>query len=147
MLKKLLIVTLAAAALATGCTGGGAGGTGGKRDMSEFMYLRGVFTWWDAEDEFKLKKVDGQPDVYFSSAELVADGQPYDYKFADAGWSAGSNCGFKGKEDEVVEVGKRSKVNCSSAFENFKFTPPETGVYNFFIDFSGETPETYIEKE
>ncbi|MFD2096183.1 hypothetical protein ACFSJ3_09325 [Corallincola platygyrae] len=145
MFKKLLLVTLAAAALATGCSGGGSSGSG-KRDLSEFMYLRGVFTWWDAEPEFQLKKAD-KPDVYFASAELVADGQPYDFKFADAGWSAGSNCGFKGKEDEVVEVGKRVKSNCSSAFENFKFTPPETAVYDFFIDVSGEVPEVYIEKQ
>ncbi|TAA41086.1 hypothetical protein [Corallincola spongiicola] len=144
MFKKLLLVTLAAAALATGCSSGSSSSSG-KRDLSEFMYLRGVFTWWDAEPEFQLKKTE-TTDVYYASAELVADGQPYDFKFADAGWSAGSNCGFKGKEDEVMEIGKRSKVNCSSAFENFKFTPPETGVYNFFIDVTKETPEAYIEK-
>ncbi len=143
MFKKLLFVTIAAAALATGCAGGGASGTG-KKDLSSFMYLRGVFTWWDAEEEFKLKPA-GQ-DLYYASAELVADGQPYDYKFADAGWSSGANCGFLGKEDEIVEVGKRNKVNCSSVFENFKFTPPETGVYNFYIDVSKEVPEHYIEK-
>ena len=140
MFKKLLFVTLAAAALATGC----AGGAGGKRDLSEFMYVRGVFTWWDAEEEFKLKKAGDN--LYYASAELMADGNPYDFKFADAGWSAGANCGFLGKEDEVMEIGKRVKVNCNSVFENFKFTPTESGVYTFYIDTSKEVIEAYVEK-
>lgn len=139
MFKKLLFVTLAAAVMATGCAGGG-----GKRDLSEYMYVRGVFTWWDAEEDFKLKKAGDN--LYYASGELMADGNPYDFKFADAGWSAGANCGFLGKEDEVLELGKRVKVNCNSVFENFKFTPTETGVYNFYIDTSKEIPEAYVEK-
>ena len=45
-----------------------------------------------------------------------------------------------------MEIGKRVKVNCNSVFENFKFTPAESGVYNFYIDTSKEVIEAYVEK-
>lgn len=146
MFKKIAAISLSVAALALGgcgATDGDAGATG-KPDMSKVMFLRGVFTWWDAEEEFRIKRVDG--DLYMAKAELVADGQPYDFKFADAGWTSGKNCGYKGKEDEVIELGKKSKANCSSVFENFKFTPAEDGVYTFYIDFGGADPIVSVEK-
>lgn len=35
-------------------------------------------------------------------------------------------------------------ANCSAVFENFRFTPPETGVYGFYFDTRGEIPQVYI---
>jgi len=143
MFKKIAAIGVSVAALSLGGCGATDGGDGAT-DMSKTMFLRGVFTWWDAEEEFRIKRVDG--DLYKASAELVADGQPYDFKFADAGWTSGKNCGYKSKEDETVEIGKKSKANCSSVFENFKFTPAEDGVYTFYIDFGGEDPIVSVEK-
>jgi hypothetical protein len=31
-------------------------------------------------------------------------------------------------------------------FENFRFTPPESAVYGFYFDVTGETPTVYIKK-
>ncbi|WLQ12749.1 hypothetical protein O5O45_23765 [Hahella aquimaris] len=138
MQKPILISALAATLLLAGCAS-----TGGKRDLSQSLYLRGQFAWWDALDEYKVKKAG--PDLYVASVELKADGQPYELKFGDAAWSAGTNCGFLSQEDQMLEFGKKSKANCSSVFENFKFNPPETGVYSFYLDNSGEQPVVYVE--
>lgn len=118
-----------------------------SKDYDE-MYLRGVFTWWEADENYKLVKLDGS-NIYYSSAELVADGQPYDFKFADENWSPGYRCGYLIKdEDEVVTEGVRVKVNCDTPVDNFKFTPPTTGIYNFYIDFTvPELPEVYVKKQ
>ncbi|OZG75315.1 hypothetical protein BTA51_02720 [Hahella sp. CCB-MM4] len=138
MKKHLMVSALAATLIFTGCA------TTGKRDLSQSVYLRGQFAWWDALDEYKVKRVSS--DVYMASAELTADGQPYEMKFGDAGWTSGTNCGYLSQaEDQVLEFGKKSKANCSSVFENFKFTPPETGTYNFYLDVSGEVPLVYVE--
>ncbi len=140
MVKHLKVLALAAVVGIAGCAGGG-----GARDYSQMLYLRGQFAWWDALEEYKVKSVGDQ--VYKSTVELTADGQPYELKFGDAGWSSGTNCGYLSQEeDQVLEFGKKSKANCSSVFENFKFTPPETGKYDFFIDFGGEVPTVSVEK-
>lgn len=138
-LKSLITTTLAALLLLQGCAS-----TGGKRDLSESLYLRGQFAWWDALPEYKVKKVEA--DLYRATAELKADGQPYEFKFGDASWSTGTNCGYLTEEDKIIEVGKKAKANCSAVFENFKFTPKETGEYAFFLDVSGENPVVYVEK-
>ena len=140
-MKKFLTVS---ALMATMLLSAGCATTGGGNDLSNTMYLRGQFAWWDALDEYKVKKV--SEGVYMSSVELTADGQPYEMKFGDAGWTSGTNCGYLSQEaDQVLEFGKKSKANCSSVFENFKFTPPATGTYNFFLDVSGEVPLVYVE--
>lgn len=144
MFKRLLLAS-AVAALATGCASSGSSVTGNAietRDLNEFIYLRGVFTWWDAEPEFKVKA--RSKNIYCANAELVADGEPYEFKFADKDWT--TNCGFLDEEDEVVQPGRRSKSNCQSAFNNFKFTPEETGNYAFCIDVTKEIPEVFVEK-
>lgn len=148
MFKKVLLMSVVASAalLVAGCGSTSSAGAGGAKDYSKILYLRGVFTWWDAEEDYKVKKVGDAR--YMSKAELVADGQPYEFKFADGAWTSGTNCGYKTKEDEVIELGKPAKSNCSSAFENFKFTPPENGVYDFYIDFTDpKIPTVTVEKD
>ncbi len=141
MKARLTVLSLITATLLlTGCATTGSG----KRDLSEIMYLRGQFAWWDALPEYKVQKAGD--DVYVARAELKADGQPYEFKFGDAGWTSGTNCGYLTEEDKVVEIGKKVKANCASVFENFRFTPAEDGVYEFYLDVSGETPLVYIKK-
>ncbi|MFT5674645.1 MAG: hypothetical protein ACI808_000568 [Paraglaciecola sp.] len=99
------------------------------------LYLRGVFTWWEADPKYKLLKVAN--DRYATSIKLIADGQPYDFKFADADWTPGLNCGYLNEErDRVLSLGQPVKSSCETSDENFRFTPTETGVYEFTIDFS-----------
>lgn len=103
--------------------------------LDRVMYLRGVFNWWEADDSFKLIK---QPDgSYMTSVELIADGQPYDFKIADANWSQGFNCGYLHKSnDEVVTLNRLLKADCNTTANNFKFTPKQTGSYSFYVNFS-----------
>jgi hypothetical protein len=111
------------------------------------LYLRGVFNWWEAEESFRLYKVSDR--LYTAETELIADGQPYDFRIADADWSKGANCGYQDKEaDEVIRLNRSVNADCSSINNNFKFTPRETGIYQFFIDFKDvQSPTVKIRRK
>ncbi|MGK0476650.1 MAG: hypothetical protein ACJAYV_002325 [Oleispira sp.] len=105
-----------------------------KEQNYDGLYLRGVFSWWEADEKYKL--ITTADDVYSTSIELIADGQPYDFKFADSNWTPGMNCGYASQSDKVIVVGKSVKSNCETTDENFRFTPSQTGIFQFTIDFS-----------
>ena len=106
-----------------------------KEKHYDGLYLRGVFSWWEADEKYKLVELSDR--VYSTSIELIADGQPYDFKFADANWTPGMNCGYASESDRMIVVGDTVKSNCDTTDENFRFTPTETGTFKFIIDFSG----------
>jgi hypothetical protein len=106
-----------------------------KEHNYDGLYLRGVFSWWEADEKYKLVELSDQ--VYSTSIELIADGQPYDFKFADSNWTPGMNCGYASESDRVIVVGDAVRSNCETTDENFRFTPTETGTFQFTIDFSG----------
>lgn len=134
MRKLLITVTVASIFGLSGCA------TNIMEPFSESttydeLYLRGVFTWWEADPKYKLIKVGNQR--YSTTIKLIADGQPYDFKFADADWTPGLNCGYLNEErDRVLALDVPVKSSCETTDENFRFTPSETGVYEFSIDFS-----------
>lgn len=100
------------------------------------LYLRGVFTWWEADEKYKVVEI--SEDRFATNIRLIADGQPYDFRFADLNWSPKLNCGYaKVSEDQVVTLDDSVRANCESKDENFRFTPQETGLYQFSIDFTG----------
>ena len=95
MKQQLTTLALTSLLAISGCAT-----SGGARDYSDSLYLRGQFAWWDALPEYKVKTV--EPGVYRTEVELKADGQPYEFKFGDANWSSGSNCGYLSeKEDDI----------------------------------------------
>lgn len=99
------------------------------------MYLRGVFTWWEADPQYQLTLKGGS--TYATTIELIADGQPYDFKFADKNWTPGSSCGYKSQyRDQSITLGKTVYADCNTTDENFRFVPKETGLYEFTINFS-----------
>jgi hypothetical protein len=106
-----------------------------KEQNYDGLYLRGVFSWWEADEKYKL--VEKSHQVYSTTIELIADGQPYDFKFADLNWSPGMNCGYSSESDKVIIVGSSVRSNCESTNENFRFTPKLTGLFQFSINFSG----------
>ena len=110
------------------------------------LYLRGSFSWWEAEETYRVSEIGN--DQYKAVVALRADGQPYDFKFADKNWTMGLNCGFLDKEDdEVITLGKSVAVNCSTPVDNFIFVPQENGKYIFTIDFSGwGSPKLTVDK-
>ncbi|WAJ70462.1 hypothetical protein [Catenovulum adriaticum] len=112
-------------------------------DRSDFLYLRGNFTWWDTEEHAKVERVEGQ--LYKATVDLIADGQPYEFKFADVNWSLGANCGYYEASDQLVTTDNSVTANCSAKFEPFKFVPEQTGEYDFFIDFADEDePQVWV---
>jgi hypothetical protein len=106
-----------------------------KESNYEGLYLRGVFSWWEADEKYKLIELSDQ--VYSTTIELIADGQPYDFKFADSNWTPGMNCGYANETDKVIVVSVPVRSNCESTDENFRFTPIETGTFEFTINFNG----------
>lgn len=109
-----------------------------KEQKYDGLYLRGVFSWWEADEKYKL--VERSELVYSTSIELIADGQPYDFKFADAKWTPGMNCGYANESDRIIVVGDSVRSSCETTDQNFQFTPTETGIFEFTIDFSGFGP-------
>ncbi|MFC3094194.1 hypothetical protein DRW07_11965 [Alteromonas sediminis] len=95
------------------------------------LYLRGVFNWWGtvAAHQFKPGNVSG---VWHADIDLVADGQPYDFKIADAVWTPSQSCGAL---SQVTEITTKSStpVHCSSQAMNLRFTPSDNGVYRFTL--------------
>lgn len=118
-----------------------------EQEQIQDLYLRGVFTWWEADENYKMQRL--SETLFKGEAELIADGQPYDFRIADAQWSEGSNCGYLQKDnDEQVKLGKPVKASCDMTNNNFKFTPSETGLYEFYIDFSHSAhPQVTINKK
>lgn len=112
----------------------------------ENMYLRGVFTWWEADENFKLSLVNKK--LYMASAKLIADGQPYDFKFSDAEWTPEYSCGSVQASGLVLDTIKTQIAKCDASSGNFRFTPDETGKYEFYIDFTDPlSPSVYVRQE
>lgn len=108
------------------------------------MYLRGVFNWWEVNESFKLQA--DSNDSYAVTIELIADGQPYDFKVADSNWSMTLNCGNE-FDAEAMQLGQALDLTCASDSLNLQFTPPETAMYRFILDVSNNAePELMIEK-
>jgi len=106
------------------------------------MYLRGVFNWWEASEQFKLVRV--SPNIYTITIELIADGQPYDFKVADAAWAPEFNCGFE-YEPERIELNNAVELVCESTSQNIQFVPSETGLFAFEFDISdNDEPELSV---
>ena len=97
------------------------------------MYLRGVFTWWEADENYRLQAEGGK--VFSSSAKLIADGQPYDFKFADENYTPGTSCGSPlGIQNMDITLDATVIADCDNPQGNFKFTPEVTGTYRFTLD-------------
>lgn len=110
------------------------------------LYLRGVFTWWEANPSYKVKE--GSDEVYSASVKLIADGQPYDFKFADENWTPGLACGPLSNRDINLKAGAKALVDCQNPKENFKFTPNKTGLYRFIFDARNQSqPIVYVLKD
>lgn len=142
---KLMVLTFSLIALSA-CT------TRSARDLISFepdknyqdMYLRGVFNWWEATEQFKFKRV--SPDLYTITIELIADGQPYDFKVADASWTPEFNCGFE-YAPRIIEMYDVVELVCELSSQNIQFIPSETGMFLFEFDISDNNdPELTISR-
>lgn len=114
-----------------------------KKDYSN-MYLRGVFNWWEVNQAFKL--LPSSNDVYAVTIELIADGQPYDFKVADESWTMILNCGNQFGAS-AMQLNDETDLVCASDSLNLQFTPAETAFYRFELDVSNNSePSLVIQK-
>ncbi|QJR82803.1 hypothetical protein CA267_009425 [Alteromonas pelagimontana] len=93
----------------------------------ENLYLRGVFNWWEANDPYKLTRGKGG---WFVDVELIADGQPYDFRLSDAYWTPDQTCGAEYK-GQMALLATAAYLDCGAESENLQFTPQSTGTYRF----------------
>ncbi|MBT0586669.1 hypothetical protein [Alteromonas oceanisediminis] len=95
------------------------------------LYLRGVFNWWEAEPAYRLTK--DYRGGYSVTIELIADGQPYDFKVADADWTPANSCGSQDIV-EIITLTSTHSLYCGAETANLQFTPQSTGWYTFWVE-------------
>lgn len=95
----------------------------------ENLYLRGVFNWWEASPSYRFNE---STEGWFVDVELIADGQPYDFRLSDDKWTPSQSCGGKYKGQPVM-VESMVYLICQQASENLQFTPSTTGIYRFVV--------------
>lgn len=108
----------------------------------EQMYLRGVFNWWEAEPAYLLQAA---AQHYIVDVELIADGQPYDFKFADQAYTPHLTCGSTAPQGKTLLLDDVSAMSCHAGAGNFKFIPQETGTYRFTVS-PGQPAELKISR-
>ena len=114
-----------------------------EKDYSK-VYLRGVFNWWEVTEPFKFEVI--SEDLLAVEVELIADGQPYDFKVADAAWSPSYNCGLAAAVD-ALPLGDSIELYCYTDSLNLQFMPSETAMYRFNLDVSNQQyPKLTIQK-
>ena len=93
------------------------------------IYVRGIFNWWEAEPAYLLQ--DNQDGTYSISVDLIADGQPYDFRLADEYWTPYKSCGA----EAILEVQEYKTVQlyCAEDSKNLQFIPTVTGVYEISV--------------
>ncbi|WOI37560.1 hypothetical protein R1T43_00565 [Alteromonas sp. CI.11.F.A3] len=95
----------------------------------ENLFLRGVFNWWEATSAYQFKK---DSNGWYVNVELIADGQPYDFRLSDAIWTPSQSCGGNYKGQSVM-VSTKIFLVCKQGSENLQFTPSNTGIYRFQV--------------
>ena len=131
-LAKVVVCAIVSAAI-TGCASSQKIADALLEEPIDFtnVFLRGSFSWWEADEKFRLNEIGNGE--YAVSVDLVADGQPYDFKFADTDYTPKYTCGFASQQMEVLQEGVEADVSCNTAasVDNFKFTPTSSGTYQF----------------
>ncbi|MFM2475745.1 hypothetical protein [Celerinatantimonas sp. MCCC 1A17872] len=120
--------------------------SGSKIQIDRPIYLRGVFTWWDADPQYQLQQVSGQKGLWMTEAELIADGRPYEWKIGDKDWHCGTDFGYK-SDSSLLKEGQKRVVDACAEFNSIKFIPKTDGTYQFFLDLRGQDPVVYVRKK
>lgn len=135
MLRSYNVLLIASVMLLTGCAVPSTSDIFSSKPEKNYnnIYLRGVFNWWEATEAFKFIALD--EDTLIVDIELIADGQPYDFKVADDTWSPSFNCGLA-TQGLALRMGEERELYCYSDSLNLQFIPPETATYRFRLDVS-----------
>ena len=128
----------------SGCANNGVFSQPQVESLSDYsnVYLIGTFNWFEAVETFRF--VPKGNNLYVASAQLIADGQPYDFKVSDPKWSESTNCG-RFLSEQVIEINEKVTLYCAADSGTIKFTPPTTAVFTFSLDVSiNKTPKLII---
>lgn len=107
------------------------------------MYVRGIFNWWEAEPTYLLTA--SNDDYYSIVVDLIADGQPYDFRLADEYWTPHKSCGAT----QVMEVVNSVPLElyCAGDSKNLQFIPKVTGSYQFKVEQTDSSLTLVITKQ
>jgi pullulanase len=97
------------------------------------IFVRGGFNDWGnptPTEAYKLQFLGGA--AYSVSAPIAAAGN-YEFKIADAGWTADTNCGA-GAAGNSVRLGIPLTLECQNNSGNLRMTAPTAGNYTFDLD-------------
>jgi pullulanase-type alpha-1,6-glucosidase len=96
------------------------------------LYVRGSFTDWanPPTEQYKLQFLGATG--YSVSAPIGKTGG-HEFKVADAGWTASTNCGA-GAAGDSVRLGIPLQLECRDGSGNLKMSAPTTGNYTFALD-------------
>lgn len=96
----------------------------------ENLYLRGIFNWWEARETHKFK---AGSQGWYVELELIADGQPYDFKLSDFNWTPTQSCGAKYQGQKALQA-EATYIVCGADSSNLQFTPDKTAIYRFTVN-------------
>lgn len=111
------------------------------------VYLRGEFNdcpWDKLSDRCLIRRVGDR--VYMATAYMRVDWAPYKFRFGDAKWTSGTNFGYASESRPGIYIygGTPLRLSSDAVFDEIKVTPPHDGKYDFYLDFSGDVPVTYV---
>ncbi|NMH60616.1 hypothetical protein [Alteromonas ponticola] len=101
-----------------------------ERIALDELYVRGVFNWWEAKQNHRVQ-IKGQQGVV--DVELIADGQPNDFKFSNQYWSPSQTCGGS-YAGQIVSTRSTLYLTCGANAQTLQFTPSDDGTYRFIIN-------------
>ncbi len=97
------------------------------------LFVRGGFNDWgnpSPTEQYKLQFLGGKD--YSVSAPIGTAGN-YEFKIADAGWTAATNCGA-GAAGDTVRFGIPLTLECRNDSGNLKIAAPAAGNYTFALN-------------
>jgi len=93
------------------------------------LFVRGGFNDWGNTETYRLRFLGGTD--YAVSAPVSPAGN-YEFKIADAGWTASTNCGA-GAAGDTVRFGIPLQIECRDGSGNLKLSAPSAGDYTFAL--------------
>ena len=112
------------------------------------VYLLGDFDdcqWVKFSDKCLVRKTGDR--VYKATAYMRVNSGLYKFQFSDAKWTHGTIFGFAPESKPGVydfASGTPIRLDSDGVFGEIKVTPPHDGNYDFYLDFSGDVPVTYV---
>ena len=111
------------------------------------MYVRGTELGWNTSPAQLLVNTSGnilQVTLPLTTASVGGVGTATgvgDFKIADGGWTAATNCGANTTPTPIV-IGTPFTMQCAALSQNIQLTIPANGNYTFTVDVSNATAPT-----